>query len=221
MHRQSKTINAPLEVKENESRYTEEKEEASVPDLSKDQKIRKVTKSKFVKPSKKENLSDGNQAQLQKCTLKYTRGLEKESYHIGEDVVNCQFTECFSDTLRGDMVGEHTPLNSKENFSRSRPVSLEDECYLIPNRHKAEEKPDCGISDKQRKKNVDFAAVTIAEFGITQESFTKRSVGKAGVTNDCCPSQSNIWRSSSPTSYQKLQFRSGSGCLAEFEYAQG
>ncbi|NXA22253.1 CDCA2 protein, partial [Ibidorhyncha struthersii] len=82
-------------------------------------------------------------------------------------------------TLRGDMVGEHTlPLNSKENFSRSRPVSLEDECYLTPNRDKTEEKPDRGISEKQRKKTVDFATVTIAEFGITQESFTKRSVGR-------------------------------------------
>ncbi|KAM6369844.1 cell division cycle-associated protein 2 isoform 3-T5 [Pluvialis apricaria] len=180
MHRQSKTTNAPLEVKENESRYTQEKEKASVPDLSKDQKICKVTKSKVVKASRKENLSDGSQVQLQKCTLKYTKGLEKESYHNKEDVVNCQFTECFADTLRGDMVGEHTlPLNSKENFSRSRPVSLEDECYLTPNRDKAEEKPDGGISEKQRKKPVDFATATIAEFGITQESFTKQSVGKS------------------------------------------
>ncbi|XP_050766196.1 cell division cycle-associated protein 2 isoform X2 [Gymnogyps californianus] len=179
MHRRSKNINAPLEVKENESRYTEEKEEASCPDLSKDEKICKVTKSKVVKASKKENLSDGNEAQLQKCTLKYTKGLEKESYHNKEDVVSCQFTECFFDTLKGDMVGEHTlPLNSKENFSGSRPVSLGDECYLTPNRDKAEEKSDCGISEKQRKKPIDFATVTIAEFGITQ-SFTKRSIGKS------------------------------------------
>lgn len=218
MYRQSKNINAPLEVKENESSYTEEKEEASFPDLSKDQKICKVIKSKVTKASKKENLSDGNQAQLEKCTLKYTRGLEKKSYH--KEDVSCQFTECFFDTLKGDMVGEHTlPLNSKENFS-SRPVSLGAECYLTPNRDEAEEKSDCAISEKQRKKPVDFRTVTIAEFGITQENFTKQSIGKDGVPNECYPSQRDIWRSSSPASDQKLQFGSGSDCLAEFEYAQ-
>ncbi|XP_052661654.1 cell division cycle-associated protein 2 isoform X5 [Harpia harpyja] len=178
MHRRSKNINAPLEVKENESSYTKEKEEASFPDLSKDQKICKVIKSRVAKASKKENLSDGNQAQLEKCTLKYTKGLEKKSYHK-EDVVSCQFTECFFDTLKGDMVGEHTlPLNSKENFS-SRPVSLGAECYLTPNRDEAEETSDCAISEKQRKKTVDFRTITIAEFGITQENFTKQSIGKS------------------------------------------
>ncbi|XP_075580315.1 cell division cycle-associated protein 2 [Pelecanus crispus] len=179
MLKQSKTISAPLEVKENESRCTEEKEEVSFPDLSKDRKMCKVTKSKVLKASKKENLSDGNQAQLQKCTLKYTRGLEKESCHNKEDVVNCRSTECFFDRRKGDMVGEPTlPLNSKENFSGSRPVSLGDECYLTPSRDKTEEKSDCGISEKRREKPVDFATATIAEFGITQESFTKRSIGK-------------------------------------------
>ncbi|XP_040984325.1 cell division cycle-associated protein 2 isoform X2 [Aquila chrysaetos chrysaetos] len=178
MHRQSKNINAPLEVKENESSYTKEKEEASFPDLSKDQKICKAIKSKVTKASKKENLSDGNQAQLEKCTLKYTKGLKKKSYHK-EDVVSCQFTECFFNTLKGDMVGERTlPLNSKENFS-SRPVSLRAECYLTPNRDEAEEKSDCAVSEKQRKKPVDFRTVTIAEFGITQENFTKHSIGKS------------------------------------------
>ncbi|XP_059687484.1 cell division cycle-associated protein 2 [Gavia stellata] len=180
MHRRSKNINAPLEAKENESGYTDEKQEASVPDTSKDQKSCKVTKSKVVKASKKENLSDGNQAQLQKCSLKYTKGLEKELYHNKEDDVSCQFTECFFDTLKGDTVGEPIlPLNSKENFSRSRPISLGDECNLTPSKDKAEEKSDCGIPEKQRREPVDFATVTIAEFGITQESFTERSIGKS------------------------------------------
>ncbi|XP_075379785.1 cell division cycle-associated protein 2 isoform X2 [Mycteria americana] len=179
MHRQSKNIRAPLEVKENESRYAEEKEKASFPHLLKDQKICKVTKSKVVKASKKENLSDGNQAQLQECTLRYTNDLEKEPYHDKEGV-SCQFTEYFFDALKGDVAGEPTlPSNSKENFSRSRPVSLGDECYLTPTRDKAEEKPDCGMSEEQRKTPVHFAAVTIAEFGITQDSFTKRSIGKS------------------------------------------
>ncbi|XP_061871816.1 cell division cycle-associated protein 2 isoform X2 [Colius striatus] len=180
MHRQSKNINAPREDKENESRYTEEKEEVSFPDVSKDRKICKVAKSKAIRASKKRNLSDGNHAQLQKCTLKYTEGLEKESHHAG-DVVSCQFTECSFDMHKVDVVGESTlPLNSKGDFS-SRPVSLGLECYLTPNRAKAEEQSVCGISEEQRKKPVDFATVTIAEFGITPDSFTKPSIGKSST----------------------------------------
>ncbi|NXC70583.1 CDCA2 protein, partial [Anhinga anhinga] len=87
-------------------------------------------------------------------------------------------------TLKGDVAGEPTlPLNSKENFSRSRPVSLEDECSLTPTRDKAEEKSDCGISEKQRNKNVDFATVTIAGFGITPESFNKQSTPESSPTS--------------------------------------
>ncbi|XP_051496826.1 cell division cycle-associated protein 2 isoform X2 [Apus apus] len=171
-----KSINAALEVKENENRYPEEREEASFPDLPKEQKICKVIKSEIIKASKKENLSDGNQEQLQKCNLKHTRVLGKESQPSKEDVDSCQVSECFFEMLKGDVAGEHPlPLNNKENVPRSRPVSLGDECYLTPKRDKAEEKSDCGISEEQRKTPVDFAAVTIAEFGITQESFTKRS----------------------------------------------
>ncbi|NWH56150.1 CDCA2 protein, partial [Geococcyx californianus] len=69
------------------------------------------------------------------------------------------------------------PLNSKENLSGSRPVSMGDECYFTPNKDGAEEESDCGIAEKQRKRPVDFAAVTIAEFGITQDSFIKGSIG--------------------------------------------
>ncbi|XP_064328548.1 cell division cycle-associated protein 2 isoform X1 [Phalacrocorax carbo] len=178
MHRQSKTINAPLEVKENESRYSEEKEEASFPDPSKDQKICKVTKSKVAKASRKKILSNESQGLLQKCTPKYKRGLE-ESRHDKEGI-SCQFTERFFDTLKGNVVGEPTlPLNSKENLSRGLPLSLRGECYRTPSRDKAEERSDCGISEKQRNKPVDFATVTIAEFGITQASFTKPSIGKS------------------------------------------
>ncbi|NWX16126.1 CDCA2 protein, partial [Aegotheles bennettii] len=80
----------------------------------------------------------------------------------------------------GGVGGEHTsPVSSQENISRMRPVPLGDECCLTPNRDKAEEKYDGGISEEQRKKPVDFATVTIAEFGITQESFTKQSIGKS------------------------------------------
>ncbi|NXL91044.1 CDCA2 protein, partial [Alectura lathami] len=82
-------------------------------------------------------------------------------------------------TLKGDVAGESSwLLNSKENFS-GRPVPLGGECYLTPDRDKAEEKSPCGMSEKQQKKNIDFATVTTAEFGITQESFTNGSRGKS------------------------------------------
>ncbi|NXD68793.1 CDCA2 protein, partial [Eolophus roseicapillus] len=78
-----------------------------------------------------------------------------------------------------DVVDESPlPLNCKENLSQSRPVSLGGECYLTPNRNKAEES-DCGISEKQRKKPAGFATVATGEFGITQESFAIPSLGKS------------------------------------------
>ncbi|XP_025978089.2 cell division cycle-associated protein 2 [Dromaius novaehollandiae] len=182
MHRRSKNINATLEVKENKSRSTEEKEEACFPDLSKDQKICKVTQSKITVASEKENFSDGNQVPLQKPMSKYTKDPEKESYHNCKDVVNYQLTECFVDTLNRDTFSESTlPLSNKENFSKTRPVSLGSESYLTPSRDKAEENSDCGISEKLRRKPVDFATITIAEFGITPESFTKQSIEKSST----------------------------------------
>ncbi|NWW87498.1 CDCA2 protein, partial [Rhynochetos jubatus] len=81
-------------------------------------------------------------------------------------------------TLREDVVGEPAlPLNSKENLAGRTPVSLGDECCVTPDRVTAEEKSDCGLSEKQRNKPVDFATVAIAEFGVTQESFTKQFIG--------------------------------------------
>ncbi|XP_062452881.1 cell division cycle-associated protein 2 [Rhea pennata] len=180
MHRQSENINATLEVKENKSRSTEAKEEACFPDLSKDQKICKVTESKITMASEKENFSDGNQTPLKKNTSKYTKDLEKESYRNCKDVVNYQLTECFFDTRNRDTFGESTlPLSNKENFSKNRPVSLGSESYLTPNKDKAEEKSDHRVSEKLMRKPVDFATVTIAEFGITPESFTKQSIEKS------------------------------------------
>ncbi|KAI6073518.1 Cell division cycle-associated protein 2 isoform X3 [Aix galericulata] len=158
---------------------TAEKEETSFSDLSQDQKICKVTQSKATMASEKENLSDGNQVWLQKHALKYSKVLEKESARSRKDA-SCPLAECSVDTLKGDVLGEPSwSLNSKENFSRSGPGSLGDECCLPPNRDKAEEKSYCGIVEKQRRKTVDFATVTTTEFGITQESFTSPPVGKS------------------------------------------
>ncbi|XP_035201119.1 cell division cycle-associated protein 2 isoform X3 [Oxyura jamaicensis] len=177
MRRQSKLVNATLKV--TERRNAEEKEETSFSDLSKDQKICKGTEAKATMASEKENLSDGNQVRLQKHTLKYSKVLEKELYHSRKDA-SCPLAGCASDTLNGDVVGEPSwPLNSKEKFSRSGRGSLGAECCLPPKRDKAEEKSCCGIVEKQRRKTVDFATVTTAEFGITQESFISPSIGKS------------------------------------------
>ncbi|NWI10580.1 CDCA2 protein, partial [Crypturellus soui] len=82
-------------------------------------------------------------------------------------------------TINRDKFGESTlPLSKKDNFSKRRPVSLGNESSLIPHRDKAE-KSDCGKSEKPKRKPVDFATVTIAEFGITPESFTKQAVEKS------------------------------------------
>ncbi|XP_057270668.1 cell division cycle-associated protein 2 [Pezoporus wallicus] len=178
MRGRPKKVNVPLKVKENESACPEGKEEAVCPDLSKGHKICKVTKSKVIKASKKEKVSDWNQAQLQECALRYSTGLGKESCHKKEQDGSCQYTWSFPDTPTRDVVIEPPlPLNSKENLSRSRPVSLGGECYFTPNRNKAEES-NCGIS-KKREKNVGVAAVTTGEFGITQENFTTPSLGKS------------------------------------------
>ncbi|XP_055552042.1 cell division cycle-associated protein 2 isoform X1 [Falco cherrug] len=202
MHRQSKNVKVPLKVRKNESTCTAEKVEASFPDLSEDQKVCTVTKLKVVKASTKENLSDGVQAQLQRYIPKYTKGLLKESYH--REDASCQITESFFDTPKGDMVGDSTlPVNSEEKFS-STPVSLEGECYLTPNRDKAEEKPDCGISEKPKKKSVDFATVTIAEFGISQESFTEPSIGKSSTLK--FRRRSSIGVRGSPENNSLIQF---------------
>ncbi|KAM9516480.1 cell division cycle-associated protein 2 [Guaruba guarouba] len=179
MRGRPKNVSVPLKVKENESVCPEDKEEAFCPDLSKGQKICKVTKSKVIKASKKENVSDGNQAQLQECTPRYSTGLGKESCQSKEEDGSCQYTQSFSDTPTRDVVIEPPlPLNSKENLSRTRPVSLGGECYLTPNRNKAEES-DCGISEKQRKTPVGFATAATGEFGFPQESFTIPSLGKS------------------------------------------
>ncbi|KAM4644856.1 cell division cycle-associated protein 2 [Amazona ochrocephala] len=179
MRERPKNVSVPLKVKENESVCPEEKEEAFRPDLSKGQKICKVTKSKVIKASKKENVSDAIQAPLQECTLRYSTGLGKGSCHNKEEDGSCQYTLSFSDTPTRDVVIEPPlPLNSKEDLSRSRPVSLGGECYLTPNRNQAEES-DCGISEKQRKTPVGFATATTGASGVTRESFTIPSLGKS------------------------------------------
>ncbi|XP_072213286.1 cell division cycle-associated protein 2 isoform X2 [Excalfactoria chinensis] len=117
--------------------------------------------------SEKENISNG------------TKGQEQELHHNAGDAESYQWSECTSDTPKRAVVGEAAqPLSSKENVS-GRPVPLGDECYSTPARLKAEEKSYCGLSEKQRRKSVDFATVTTADFGITPESFINGSTAKS------------------------------------------
>ncbi|XP_017682804.1 PREDICTED: LOW QUALITY PROTEIN: cell division cycle-associated protein 2 [Lepidothrix coronata] len=176
MHRQPKS---PLKVKENEGGCLEEKDEASFP-LPEDQKICKGTKFRVIRASKKENLSDGNQAWSPKRALKSPKGLEEELSHPEGDPGSCPFPGSCCGALQGDVGSEPTlPLNRKENFPGSRPGSLGNDSYSTPERDKAEGKPDLGASEELREKHVDFATVTITEFGIAPESFTKRCKGNS------------------------------------------
>ncbi|KAJ7422316.1 hypothetical protein WISP_38518 [Willisornis vidua] len=165
MPRQSKS---PLKVRENES---EEKEEASLP-LPKDQKICKVTKPKGSRASKKENLSDGNQARPRKRALKYPKGLVEElsqpRWHPGG--WQCP-GGCFG-ALQGDVGTEPTlPLGRRGNVPRSRSVSLGSDFHLAPEGDRAGGKPEVGVSGEQREEPADFAAGAIADFGIAAGSF--------------------------------------------------
>ncbi|XP_027557744.1 cell division cycle-associated protein 2 isoform X2 [Neopelma chrysocephalum] len=176
MHRQPKS---PLKVKENEGGCLEEKDKASFP-LPKHQKICKGTKFRVIRASKKENLSDGNQAWSPKRALKSPKGLGEELSHPEGDPGSCPFPGGCCGALQGDVGSEPTlPLNRKENFPGSRSGSLGNDSCLTPERDKAEGKPDLGTSEEQREKPVDFATVTITEFGIAPESFTKRCKGNS------------------------------------------
>ncbi|NWW25143.1 CDCA2 protein, partial [Falcunculus frontatus] len=173
MLRGSKT---PLKIRENESGRPEEKEEASLP-LSKDQKSCKVTKSKVIRPSKKENYTDGSQTRPQKRALKCPKAPEEDSCHPQGVGVSWQLLgSCFG-TLGGDVLSDPPlPLDTKEDFSSSRAVPLGNDFYCTPQRDRVEGKPDFGLFER-RKRPGDFAAVTAAEFGIAQESFSKQPTG--------------------------------------------
>ncbi|NXK41540.1 CDCA2 protein, partial [Piprites chloris] len=71
------------------------------------------------------------------------------------------------------------PLDGEEKFPGSSSGSLGSDSYSTPERDKAGGKPALGISEEQGEKPVDFATVTITEFGIAPESFTKRCKGNS------------------------------------------
>ncbi|RLV92970.1 hypothetical protein DV515_00013594 [Chloebia gouldiae] len=172
MFRGSKT---PLKVKENESGCPEQKEEASLPP-SRAQKSCKATKSKVIRPSKKENLTDGKQPWSPKRALECPRGPEENSCQPRGAGGGWQLPGGCPGALGGDVLTEPPlPWHTKQDLSSSRAVPLGND-FSTPERDEVEGKADFGLSD-QRRKPVDFAAVISAEFGITQEGFGARPTG--------------------------------------------
>ncbi|NXY85095.1 CDCA2 protein, partial [Alcedo cyanopectus] len=174
-----KVGDASLAVAEHRS-LPEQKEDASGPRLSTDQ-ICKVTKSRGRRAAKKENFSAGKEVPVQKFPLQCPQRCQEGSHPPKGDAGACGFAESCSGRLEGTVAGGRAlPLSSKENVPRSSPVSWGGEFCRTPAR--AGEAAGWGMSEKQQKTPVDFATVTIAEFGITQESFTKGSLGKSPMS---------------------------------------
>ncbi|XP_068012901.1 cell division cycle-associated protein 2 isoform X2 [Melanerpes formicivorus] len=167
MHRRLKDGNPLLRAQDNENTHTEEKEESSCPELSKDQKICKGIKA-F-----KENLGNGQEVQLPGVPLQHPRRCGRRSWHTGEGVGSCQLPQCPVGMLQGGAAGEQAlPFSSRENLPGSSPVPLGEECCLTPSRDKAEGSSACGLSASQGQTPVGFTPGRAAEFGLTQGNFT-------------------------------------------------
>ncbi|XP_066193299.1 cell division cycle-associated protein 2 [Sylvia atricapilla] len=153
----------PLKDKENESGCPEQKEEPFFTP-SRDQKSFKVTKSKPIRPSKKENFSDGNQTRAPKCALQCPKGPEE----ILGSPQGCDGSWQLPQSCFGGLSEPPLPWHTEEDFSSND--------FSTPERDKVEGKADLGLCE-QRKKPVDFAAVINAELGMAQESFGRRPTG--------------------------------------------
>ncbi|XP_077047871.1 cell division cycle-associated protein 2 isoform X1 [Agelaius phoeniceus] len=159
MFRGSKT---PLKVKENE-----QKEEASFP-LSRAQKSCKVTKSKAIRPSKKENFTDGTQTRSPKRALKCPKGPEEQNLCGPQGAAGGW-------QLGGDLLLTEPPLHTGEDLSSS-PAAPWGNDFSTPERHKVEAEPELGLSE-QRKNPIGIAAGISAECGSAQESLGTRPTG--------------------------------------------
>ncbi|NXP29931.1 CDCA2 protein, partial [Scytalopus superciliaris] len=71
------------------------------------------------------------------------------------------------------------PWHRKDSGSGSRAGCLGSDLCWTPEWDRAEGKPDFGTPEEQRNKPVDFATVTIADFGIAPGSFTKGCKGSS------------------------------------------
>ncbi|XP_063276144.1 cell division cycle-associated protein 2 [Prinia subflava] len=157
---------APLKVKENESGCPEQKEETSLLP-SRDQKSCKVTKSKVMRASKKENFTAGNQTRPPKHALRWPEGPEENLCPRQGCAGGWQLPgHCF-----GVLSEAPVPLHTREGFSSSRAVPLGRD-FSTPDRNREEGKADSGLCE-QREKPAGF----VAELGMAQEGSGKRLTG--------------------------------------------
>ncbi|XP_054126520.1 cell division cycle-associated protein 2 [Melozone crissalis] len=165
MFRGSKT---PLKVKENE-----QQEEASFP-VPRAQKSCRVTKSKAIRASRKENFTDGSQAQSPKRALKCPKGPEENLCPLQEAAVGWQLLGGCSG---GDvpLTEPPLPLPTWEGLSSSPAVPLGSD-FCPPERDRVEGEADLGLSE-QRKKPMAVGAVISAECGSAQRSPATRATG--------------------------------------------
>ncbi|KAL9823314.1 cell division cycle-associated protein 2 isoform 2-T3 [Geothlypis trichas] len=162
MFRGSKT---PLKVKENE-----QKEEASFP-VSRAQKSCKVTKSKAIRPSRKENFTDGSQTRSPGRALKCPKGPEEDLCPPRGAAGGWQLPGGCS----GVLTEPPLPLHTRQGLSSSPAAPLRNE-FCTPERDRVEGEPDFGLCE-QRIKPTDIAAVRGAECGRAQESPGTRPTG--------------------------------------------
>ncbi|XP_030407884.1 cell division cycle-associated protein 2 isoform X2 [Gopherus evgoodei] len=184
MRRQSRQIiNIVADVKENMKGIIEEDREISSMPVSKN-KIVRVDESKSTKVSEMENVNGRRPTNVQKPRVKCNKYVRRKSYQTIKDDSNLTVNESLSVKQKGNLLEPSLSFLTLDKlqspFSEGRPTFLDAACYLTPNKGEADVKPNCGTLEKLMKKPIDFASATIAEFGITPESFTaKPSVGKS------------------------------------------
>ncbi|NXG03106.1 CDCA2 protein, partial [Sakesphorus luctuosus] len=82
--------------------------------------------------------------------------------------------------LQGDVGTEPTlPLGRKGKVAGSRSISLGNDFHLAPEGDRAGGKADVGMSEEQREEPADFAAGTIADFGIAAGGFSDPCEGNS------------------------------------------
>ncbi|KAM9165984.1 cell division cycle-associated protein 2 isoform 1-T3 [Pangshura tecta] len=185
MRRQSKQIiNTVADIKENMKGIIEEDREISSMPVSKD-KIVRVDESKSTKISEMENLNGRSPTNVQKPRVKCNKYVRRKSYQNSKDDSNLTVNESLSVKQKGNLL--EPPLSFltldklQSPFSEGRPTFLDAACYLMPNKGEADVKPNRGTLEKLMKKPIDFASVTIAEFGITPESFTAKPSAEKSI----------------------------------------
>lgn len=182
MRRQSRQIiNTVADVKENAKGIIEDDGEIYSLPVPKD-KIGRVDESKAAKVSKMENLSGRSSTHGQKLRVKCNKYIERKSYQNSKDDTKLTVNESLSVRLKGNLIEPSLSSLTSDKlspFSEGRPTFLGNASCLVPNTGEADIKPNGGTSEKRMKKPIDFASITIAEYGISPESFTSRhSVGK-------------------------------------------